>query len=183
MPKRIANVNDKIIDSAIKLFSQKGYNNVKMNDIAVHSHIAVGTLYNYYKDKRSLFWVVIERHLDNIYSKLTDIVTNKEKISITELITIIYDEITNMKGFSGELLDFSEEEGHNIKKLKNEFITYIDKFLSKNRWKGQVEFVDKYHDRIIFIILLTIINLSKEFPAEREKNIEFIRDLIGKFVS
>ena len=183
MPKRIANVNDKIIDSAIKLFSQKGYNNVKMSDIAVHSHIAVGTLYNYYKDKKSLFWIVIERHFDNIYSKLTNIVTTKEKISITELITIIYDEITNMRGFSEELIVFSKEEEYNIKKLKSEFLTYIDKFLSKNRWKGQVEFVDKYHDRLIFIILLTIINLSKEFPEEREKNIEFISDLIGKFVS
>ena len=183
MPKRIANVNDKIIDSAIKLFSQKGYNNVKMNDIAFHSHIAVGTVYNYYKDKRSLFWVVIERHFDNIYSKLTNIVTSKERISITEFITIIYDEITNMRGFSEKLLVFSKEEEHNIKNLKSELLTYIDKFLSKNRWKGQLEFVEKYHNRILFIIFLTIINLSKEFPDEREKNIEFISDLIGKFIS
>jgi AcrR family transcriptional regulator len=55
MPKTIKNVNEKIIESAVRLFSKKGYQKVKMADIAVNSNIAVGTLYNYYKNKRTLF--------------------------------------------------------------------------------------------------------------------------------
>lgn len=183
MPKRIANVNERIIDSAVFLFSREGYNNVKMKDIAIHSHIAVGTVYNYYKDKKSLFWVVIERQLNKLYARLTNIVSKKMTINIKDLVTILYDEIIKIRGFSGELLDLSKEDEQNIKKLKNNFLIYINQLFSKNRWKEKVEFFDIYHDRLIFIVLLTIVNLSKEFPDEREKNIEFISKLIGKLVS
>lgn len=110
MPKTIKNVNERIIESAVRLFSKKGYQKVKMADIAVHSNIAVGTLYNYYKNKRTLFWAVIERQFSNLYAKLTTIISNNGNNNINEFITILYDEIIKINGLSGELLSLSKED-------------------------------------------------------------------------
>jgi AcrR family transcriptional regulator len=44
-----------IINSALDLFSEKGFHNVSMQDIAVRSEYAVGTLYNFFQSKEQLF--------------------------------------------------------------------------------------------------------------------------------
>ncbi len=43
-----------IIASAQKLFAEQGYERTKMQDIAEHANVAVGTLYRSYPDKASL---------------------------------------------------------------------------------------------------------------------------------
>lgn len=40
---------------AIKLFSEKGYHNVSMHEIAVEAEFAVGTLYKFFKNKEDLY--------------------------------------------------------------------------------------------------------------------------------
>ena len=44
-----------ILDTAIKLFSERGFHNVSMQQIAEASEFAVGTLYNFFESKEALF--------------------------------------------------------------------------------------------------------------------------------
>jgi TetR/AcrR family transcriptional regulator len=44
-----------ILSKALDLFSEKGFHNVSMQDIAVWSEYAVGTLYNFFQSKEQLF--------------------------------------------------------------------------------------------------------------------------------
>ena len=44
-----------IIETALLLFSEKGYANTTIRDIADHMHIAQGLLYRYFPSKRDLF--------------------------------------------------------------------------------------------------------------------------------
>src|SRR5262249_34956328 len=44
-----------ILRSAIKLFSEKGYDGAAMAEIAAGAQLAVGTLYKFFQDKRDLY--------------------------------------------------------------------------------------------------------------------------------
>ncbi|MBN2180596.1 MAG: TetR/AcrR family transcriptional regulator [Sedimentisphaerales bacterium] len=44
-----------ILDTALRLFSERGFSNVSMQEIADTSEFSVGTLYNFFNSKESLF--------------------------------------------------------------------------------------------------------------------------------
>ncbi|HHW44180.1 MAG TPA: TetR/AcrR family transcriptional regulator [Desulfotomaculum sp.] len=44
-----------ILQAALELFSQKGYHNVSMHEIATRAEFAVGTLYKFFKNKEELY--------------------------------------------------------------------------------------------------------------------------------
>lgn len=180
MPKRIANVKGKIIESASILFSQVGYNNVKMEDIAVHSNISVGTLYNYYFNKKMLFGDVIERELNNLFAKILDLDSSKVNISINEVVTVLYDEINNIRGFGEGLFILSEEDGDKLQNLKKSFFKQVNKIIMKDRWNKKSRFFYENNEKVILLILLAIIKTGRIYPKEREKNIDFISKLISK---
>lgn len=51
---------EKICKSAEQLFSEKGYYNTSINEIAQGADVAPGTFYIYFKDKKSVFRYLIE---------------------------------------------------------------------------------------------------------------------------
>jgi len=44
-----------MLDAALELFSEKGYHNVSMHEIARKSEFAIGTLYKFFKNKQDLY--------------------------------------------------------------------------------------------------------------------------------
>ncbi len=52
---------DKILDAAIELFSQKGYESTKISDITDALHMGKGTFYVYFENKEELFIECIDR--------------------------------------------------------------------------------------------------------------------------
>lgn len=62
-----------ILQVALNLFSSKGFHNVSMQDIAAESEFAVGTLYNFFESKESLFTTLLELCADQICQSLLPI--------------------------------------------------------------------------------------------------------------
>jgi AcrR family transcriptional regulator len=50
-----------ILDAAIKLFSEQGYENTRISDITDSLHMGKGTFYVYFKNKKELFMECIDR--------------------------------------------------------------------------------------------------------------------------
>jgi AcrR family transcriptional regulator len=50
-----------ILDAAIRLFSERGYENTKISDITDALHMGKGTFYVYFKNKKELFMECIDR--------------------------------------------------------------------------------------------------------------------------
>ncbi|MBW1739020.1 MAG: helix-turn-helix transcriptional regulator [Deltaproteobacteria bacterium] len=44
-----------ILDTALRLFSEKGYHNVSMHEIANSAEFGIGTLYKFFKNKEDLY--------------------------------------------------------------------------------------------------------------------------------
>jgi TetR/AcrR family transcriptional regulator len=62
-----------ILDTALKLFSERGFHNVSMQQIAEASEFAVGTLYNFFVSKEMLFEELISSCGERIVGTLTAI--------------------------------------------------------------------------------------------------------------
>ena len=59
-----------ILKTALKLFSEKGFHNVSMNEIAKASEFAVGTLYKFFKNKEDLYRALIVENAQKFHSAL-----------------------------------------------------------------------------------------------------------------
>lgn len=75
---------EEIMKAALKLFSEKGFHNVSMQDIANQSEFAVGTLYNFFPSKEQLstelFNNCAEKFYQLLWPTLTDERPEDEKI-------------------------------------------------------------------------------------------------------
>jgi len=90
---------DRILNHALNAFVQEDYEKVKLSDISKSCHIAEGTLYNYFKDKPTLFISTFIKYRSN-NNQLYNIYTPKDFDSlINEFIEILsfYLKISNPK--------------------------------------------------------------------------------------
>lgn len=66
-----------ILQAALELFSQKGYHNVSMQEIAVRAEFAVGTLYKFFKNKDELYKEILMQTANLFYSALSEALEEK----------------------------------------------------------------------------------------------------------
>ncbi len=60
-----------IITAAVKLFSQKGYENTSVEELAREAGIAKGTIYSYFKTKSEIFLAFCEDEIDFVFNELS----------------------------------------------------------------------------------------------------------------
>jgi TetR/AcrR family transcriptional regulator len=54
-----------MLAAALELFSQKGYHNVSMHEIASQAEFAIGTLYKFFQNKEDLYRALVLEQCDN----------------------------------------------------------------------------------------------------------------------
>jgi AcrR family transcriptional regulator len=59
-----------MLDAALELFSEKGYHNVSMHEIARKSEFAIGTLYKFFKNKEDLYKALALEVADKLHDAL-----------------------------------------------------------------------------------------------------------------
>jgi len=60
-----------ILEAAVKLFSEKGFYNVSMQEIAQKAEFATGTLYKFFKNKEDLYKALILEQAEKFHKTLT----------------------------------------------------------------------------------------------------------------
>ena len=66
-----------ILETTLKLFSERGFHNVSIQEIAAESEFSVGTLYNFFESKESLFSALMMSCAHKIYEILMPILEEK----------------------------------------------------------------------------------------------------------
>jgi AcrR family transcriptional regulator len=70
---------ERVLDAAERLFTERGYNSVKLKDIAKALEIAHASLYHHFPDgKRQMFVAVMERNLNRHRAALADAITKHD---------------------------------------------------------------------------------------------------------
>lgn len=66
---------DKILDSALEIFSEKGYDTASISEICKKADITKGALYWHFKDKLDLYQQLIEKIINGVIKDSIDLIT------------------------------------------------------------------------------------------------------------
>lgn len=67
---------DQIIDTAKRLFSDRGFQSVSINEIIKEANIATGTFYQYFDDKEALYIYILKKYRNAIRKSIAEEVKN-----------------------------------------------------------------------------------------------------------
>jgi AcrR family transcriptional regulator len=67
---RSKQTKEKIVQAAIRLFQERGYEKTTSNDIASEAGVSVGSFYVYFTDKRQLLLTIFDRLADELYKNV-----------------------------------------------------------------------------------------------------------------
>jgi len=106
----------KIIESAAKLFSQKSYHEVMMEDVAKLSSIAKGTVYNYFDSKEELYFSIMKLRMEKLIFSLKEKI-KEETSSIESLHSFVIHLYMFMMKYQSFFLIYQKESlkaGHEL---------------------------------------------------------------------
>lgn len=69
---RSKQTKEKIVQAAIHLFQERGYEKTTSNEIAQHAGVSVGSFYVYFSDKRQLLLSIFDRLADDLFKNIFD---------------------------------------------------------------------------------------------------------------
>ncbi|NLU48034.1 MAG: helix-turn-helix transcriptional regulator [Syntrophomonadaceae bacterium] len=61
--QKLGGKREAIIQAALQVFSEKGYHNARMEEVATVAGIGKGTIYEYFDSKLQLFQAVLENSI------------------------------------------------------------------------------------------------------------------------
>lgn len=109
-----------ILDIAQPLFLENGFNNVEMRTIANQAGIAVGTLYNYFPNKRMLFFEIFEEAWRQVFKEIVASTAEKNTIFEKALTVLqnLYQAMITHRGLRIELLKLSSKSVDEISRIQ-----------------------------------------------------------------
>lgn len=149
-----------ILSAALELFSEKGYPNVTMHEIAHHSEFSIGTLYKFFKNKEDLYNSLLVDTAEQFQSVLSQALEEKNDCheKLKEYIRL-YGELFMANAMAVRLY-FAETLGGSLNlraALTKELRTYYDDILNKlsvvfadGIEKGAYRPIDPYHLALSF---------------------------------
>lgn len=185
MTNAVSDIEGSIINCAKELFIRRGYEKVDMKLISKKCNISTGTIYNYFSNKSKLFIKILEDNLEKTFLKLQTLIESEDKYKVPSCIKILYEDIEercilNKELIKADLTDKIQTES-NVE-IENNIISLIDKVL--NDFSKDCTSSMEYNCtiRLAESLLATIYTMIEAHPEEKEKNIEFLNQLILNLV-
>ncbi len=144
-----------MLAAALELFSEKGFHNVSMHEIAKRAEFAIGTLYKFFKNKEDLYKALIMEKAEEYHRVLMGVLSEKN-----DVLTVIEDYIAaKARLFADNLaalrLYFAETRGasfnikagldQDIRKLYDKFILRLASVLETGVRRKVFREMDPYH--------------------------------------
>ena len=133
-----------IMDAALKLFGEKGYEKTSITDIAMAVGVAQGLCYRYFPTKEALFDSAIEQYADVLVEQMVSFEKNENKT----LRQIIEDMPLTMEERDTKYYPVfhgaENKKFHNQLTLKvcERLIPFVEKLLQQARQKAEIKFDD-----------------------------------------
>lgn len=161
-----------MIDTAMKLFSKKGYEFTSMSDIAKEMNVVSGLCYRYFKSKEELYKTAVHIYAKECSAPIIDILS-KDYDSIDECMKVFSEHFINTDGkekyhdfFHGNNNEFFHRQLESIM-LKN-IEPYLTSLLDKWKEKKLVHINNsEYAAKFILYGQMPIINDDKIPSAEK----------------
>jgi AcrR family transcriptional regulator len=170
IPEYKERAKKRIVEEALKTFSENGYHETKMTDIATRIGVSKGAIYQYFKSKEDLFLAAVEHRISLRQQEMFDFSNNLSSLASEEFFLSNYARLTDSPRFSFDFLseirgnDALREKFHhsNLKTLEN-----IIQFFNENKEKGIIkEKVDSTTLIYIFMALRDGFSLGTFYGLE-----------------
>lgn len=179
MPKIIKDIERTIRNSAVELFVEHSYTDVDMKMISKKSGVAVGTLYNYYENKKQLYLSILKESWQNTFNKLDVIseldIPSREKLRI--FISALYEDIQERNGLGKILINTSVDElkeDKEIKDLKSTLILKVENFLYSLDKVDTLSTCSNINTKLTESLLITTLAMYELHPKYEKENITFL---------
>lgn len=184
MPKIIKDIEKTIKDSSIQLFIEFGYSDVDMRMISKTSKIAVGTIYNYYENKKELYISILEESWQSTFVKLDKInsLTLSSREKTAQFIEALYEDIESRNGLGKALLANSPDElvkDERIINLKNSLLLKVEDFLKSLNKVDSLNKCFNSETRLAECLLTSILTMFECHGNEKKDNINFLVEFIN----
>jgi AcrR family transcriptional regulator len=143
-----------ILQTAMNLFSEKGFHNVSMREIAEKSEFAVGTLYKFFSNKEDLYKSLIMEKAEEFHSALMKAIEKKgteiEKIRgfIETLINLFMNNLNYVRLYLsvkwGTSFNLRINLDSDLKNLHEEVLQKLAKVFKKGTEKKIFKKIDPY---------------------------------------
>jgi len=191
--KRGIDTKNKMIESAIRLFSEHGYHKTTTKMIARDSEVAIGSFYAYFKNKKSIFIAALTEHdrqvTEEIVSSLgknQKLIEDKKKfiykvidilISAHEICTGFHREIEFMQYSDPEIKEWIEKQQKESIKIAFDSINYHRDDLRIKDIETASILVYSVMEQIIHLILFT-----PDYQKDKDKLIDHLVDMVYRYL-
>ncbi|MBL4938628.1 TetR/AcrR family transcriptional regulator [Clostridium sp. YIM B02515] len=184
MPKIIKDVEQTIRNFATQLFMELSYTNVDMKMISQKSKVAVGTLYNYYENKKQLYISILKESWQNTFNKLDNIneLTISSEQKLEKLIKTLYEDIESRNGLGKALINTSIDElkdDSEINDLKLCLISKLEYFFECSAKVNHLSNCSNVDIRLAESLMVCLLTMIEFHPNDKEDNINFLIKFIS----
>jgi AcrR family transcriptional regulator len=147
LSKKPTDKQQKIVESAIKLFAEKGYANTSTNEIAKAAGVAEGTIFRHYGTKDNLLLSLILPFLKDSIPTMAEEVFNEimteSVICFEDFLRALIKNRLHFLNENKEIFRIFIKEFFYNEALRNEFLP----FFSENITSRIIEVIDRYKER------------------------------------
>jgi TetR/AcrR family transcriptional repressor of mexJK operon len=186
---------EKIVQAAIKLFQERGYERTTSNEIAAAAGVSVGSFYVYFTDKRHLLLTIFDRVSDELFKNIFHSLT-PEHLFEPELRPLIRQavaqSIADKQKRSGlhkviyELVLKDSEFAERHKAAMQRGNTKLRELISLAK-KAHLTYDDLDVDAAAFMVQRVVFDISQDYVAgavefDMERAIDSLTDMIDRYL-
>ncbi len=169
-----------MLEAAIGLFSEKGYHNVTMHEIASKAEFAIGTLYKFFRNKEDLYRALMLENAQEFHEAIRNAmgmqedVVEKLRIFVTAKAEIFRSHIPLIRLYfsetHGESFNLQAGLDSEVRRLHEEFLKNITSVFADGISKKRFQIIaEPYHlaialDSISTAFLFRWIEAPESFP-------------------
>lgn len=186
MPKVIEKLDEKILSAAEEVFYELGYHHADMRTIAKTVGVSVGTLYNHYSNKQTLYIKVLEdswmRTIEQVEGYRSKIADPKKRLKT--IVLSVFDGMVSRKGLGGQLQAASRHNGGHeeihgvlhgaVRRIQVEMQHAIEEIAGKDKRP-----LFQYSERLAISLISPIVLLQMEKREEPEVNRVFVEGYLN----
>ena len=119
-----------ILDVATEVFSKKGFARTDVDEIAKLAKLGKGTVYRYFKDKKNLFFSVVDRGIENLKDLALESMA-KEKEPLDKIKKVIEVYLKFFEKHSDLIRIFIHEQSEFQKRIQKRYYQHYYKHVNK----------------------------------------------------
>lgn len=103
--RRARQTVDAILDSVVRVLKREGFNAITTNRIAEVAGVSIGSVYQYFPDKRAIFVALHQRHTEEIDRIVTSTLVEHAASSLDDLVSAMVEAMVDAHSKDPELFE------------------------------------------------------------------------------